>query len=225
MSAPPGSSNARAFFDAIAGRYERSYALPPDVSRRRMARILDLLPAAPARVLDLGVGTGRELSALLDAGLAPTGVDVSDAMIDRGKRRSRPVPIVRADFWEPLPFQDAEFAAALALHGTLAHPPDAGSIASLGRELARVVAKGGVFVAEAPAPAWLDHLIRDPSASDRRVRRTGPRSCVYEDLVTGASIEAVVFDDTEWVAALGPAWRTVVEPLDAVEWLVVARRI
>jgi SAM-dependent methyltransferase len=218
------ASKACEFFDAIAGRYERAYALPVDVSRRRMARVIELLPSTPARVLDLGVGTGRELSALLDAGHAPTGVDVSQAMLDRCARRARPVPLVRADFWWTLPFAAGEFGAAIALHGTLAHPPEPTSMARLGRELARTVAQDGVFVAEAPSPAWLDRLSVDSSASDRRAHRTGPRSCVYEDLVTGAAIDVRVLDEAEWRDALSPAWRTQVEPLDDSEWLVIAHR-
>lgn len=215
---------AAAFFDAIAGRYERSYALSPAASRARMERVLRALPAAPARVLDLGVGTGRELSALLDAGHAPTGVDVSHAMLERCARRARPVPLVEADFWSPpLPFDAGAFDAAVALHGTLAHPPDAGAIGRLGRELARLVASGGRFVAEVPAVAWLDHLDDAPQA-DRRARRTGPRTCVYEDLVTGASIEATLLDEAEWTAALAPDWRATVESIDELEWLVVAHR-
>jgi hypothetical protein len=131
---------------------------------------------------------------------------------------------VRADFWGPLPFGPGEFEAALALHGTLAHPPEPASNAGLARELARVVARGGVFVAEAPSPAWIDRVAMDSSSPDRRVRRTGPRACVYEDLVTGASIEARALDEAEWRGALAPAWRTDIEPLDAFEWLITARR-
>ena len=219
---------AEAFFDAIAGRYERAYALPSAESRRRMDRVLGDLPAAPARVLDLGVGTGRELSALLDAGLSPTGVDASRAMLERCARRARPVPLVRADFWAvPLPFADASFDAVIALHGTLAHPPDAAAIARLARELARVTADGGVFVAEVPSPGWLDRLVRAPppwDAADRRVRRTSARTCVYEDRVAGASIEAVLLDEPDWRAALAPDWEARVESVDEVEFYVVARR-
>ncbi len=228
------SRDAAAFFDAIAGRYERAYALAPAASRARMERIVRVLPAAPATVLDLGVGTGRELTALLDAGYAPTGLDASRPMLDRCARRARPVPLVQADFWAvPLPFADAEFDAVVALHGTLAHPPDDGAMARLARELARVTRSGAVFAAEVPAPAWLDRL--DPldrldaraatdAQADRRARRTGPRTCVYEDLVTGASIEARLLDEAEWSAALAPDWRGAIESIDELEWLVVARR-
>lgn len=210
---------AARFFDAIAGRYERAYALPPEPSRARMKRLLRELPPA-ARVLDLGVGTGRELSALLDAGHRPVGVDVSAPMLERCARRARPIPLVQADFWHPLPFEDASFDAVIALHGTLAHPPDDPAVSELARELGRVVRPRGVWVLEVPSPTWLDAEPRD----DRRLTRTGPATGLYEDLPTGATIEVRLRSDTEWVAALSPAWSTVVEAMTSSEWLVVARR-
>lgn len=220
---------AEAFFDGIAGRYEREYALSSAESRGRMQRVLSDLPPAPARVLDLGVGTGRELSALLDAGHLPTGVDVSRTMLERCARRARPVPLVRADFWaDPLPFADASFDAAIALHGTLAHPPSAEAVARLARELARVTARGGVFVAENPSPKWLDRLEHASTPwddVDRRVRRTGPRTCVYEDRVAGVSIDALLLDETEWRAALAPSWSPRLQTVDEAEYYIVARRI
>jgi SAM-dependent methyltransferase len=218
------TSDAERFFDAIAGRYDREYALPSGLSRDRMRRILLELPPAPARVLDLGVGTGRELSALLDAGHHPTGLDVSSAMLDRCRRRARPVPLVRADFWAPLPIPDASFDAVVALHGTLAHPPADGSLRALGHELARVTDPAGIFVAEVPAPAWLDRLERLPAAADRALRRTGPLTCTFEDHVAGATIEARVLTADAWTVALGPAWTTRVEASGELEWLVLARR-
>jgi SAM-dependent methyltransferase len=218
-------TDAAAFFDAIAGRYERAYALSSDESRRRMERVLRALPPAPARVLDLGVGTGRELTPLLDAGYAPTGLDASRAMLERCARRARPVPLALADFWKPpLPFDDASFDASVALHGTLAHPPDERAVSSLGNELARVVRPAGVLVAEVPSPRWLDRLDSLPPQPDRRVRRTGPRTCVYEDLVTGASIVATLLDEDGWRAALGTDWRASIETVDELELLVVAQR-
>jgi hypothetical protein len=48
---------------------------------------------------------------------------------------------------------------------------------------------------------------------------------VVEDLAAGASIEARLLDEAEWRAALGPPWQPPrIEAIDAVEWLVVARR-
>jgi SAM-dependent methyltransferase len=219
------NDEARRFFDAIAPRYDRVYALPPRLGRERMRRVLSLLPSPPARVLDLGVGTGRELSALLDAGHRPTGVDVSPRMLELCGRRARPVPLFQADFWSAsaLPFAVGAFDAAVALHGTLAHPPGEGALERLGAELARVLRPSGILLAEVPSPAWLERLddARTPTAP---VRRTGPRSCVVEDPATGARLEARVLSGPEWERALGPGWSVNVEPLGEVEWLVRATR-
>jgi SAM-dependent methyltransferase len=214
------------FFDAIAGRYDRVYALSAADSRLRMARVLRELPVPPARVLDLGVGTGRELPALLDAGYAPTGLDSSPAMLDRCARRARPVPLVQADFWQaPLPFDDASFDAVLALHGTLAHPSEDGAIAQLARELGRVVRPGGVFLAEVPSIAWLVALpITPPPDVDRVAYRTGDRTCRFEDRVVDARIDARILDEVEWRAALAPSWQTRVDVTADLEWLVIAHR-
>jgi SAM-dependent methyltransferase len=194
-----------------------------------MARVLRELPASPARVLDLGVGTGRELAALLDAGHAPTGLDASRAMLARCARRSRPVPLVCADFWNaPLPFPDGAFDAVIALHGTLAHPPEAAAVHRLARDVARLVVPGGLFVAEVPSLAWLDSLSSSApvDAGDRVARRTGLRTARIEDLVVGASVEALVLDEAQWRDGLSPGWTTRIEPIEepAVEWLIVARR-
>ena len=213
------------FFDGIASRYDRVYALSAADSRLRMRRVLAELPPPPARLLDLGVGTGREIPALLDAGYGLTGVDASTEMLERCARRARPISLRCLNFWSPpFPFEKNSFDAAIALHGTLAHPPDESALARLARELARVVRPGGGFVAEVPSPAWLDRIGSLPHASDRRIQRTGPRTCVYEDLIVGARIEATLADESEWIAALRPDWQPRVEPIDEVEWLVIAQR-
>jgi SAM-dependent methyltransferase len=220
---------AARFFDAIAGRYDRVYALPSVDSRARMQRVLGALPPAPASVLVLGVGTGRELSALLDAGYSPTGVDVSRAMIERCMRRARPIQVVEADFWDaPLPFEAGAFGAAVALHGTLAHPPEVAAVGRLAAELARIVVAQGRLVFETPSRAWLEGLPTSygEAAGDgeRRLRRTGPATLFYEDLVVGGGIEALLLSEDEWRRALAPHWTPEIEPLGASEWLIRACR-
>jgi SAM-dependent methyltransferase len=220
---------AARFFDAIAGRYERVYALPSSDSRARMQRVVGSLPPAPAPVLVLGVGTGRELSALLDAGYPPTGLDVSRAMIERCARRTRPVTVVEADFWEtPLPFETGAFAAAVALHGTLAHPPDVAAVGRLAAELARVVGPEGRLVVETPSLAWLESLPASYGQAtddgERRLRRTGAATLLYEDVVVGGGIEALLLSEAEWRRALSPGWTADIEPLGSSEWFIRARR-
>jgi SAM-dependent methyltransferase len=214
--------SAERFFDSIARRYDRVYAPSSRDTRARMERVLAEIPPR-ARVLDLGVGTGRELSILQDAGHDVVGVDVSREMLAICARRARPIELVHADFWEPLSFADASFDAVLALHGTLAHPPNgAASVASLAKEIARVLSQGGAFVAEVPSRAWLAHATRGDE--DRRVRALGGDACVYEDLVTGASIEAWIPDASAWRAALGDALAVRVDGIGDDELFVVARR-
>jgi SAM-dependent methyltransferase len=211
------------FFETIARRYDRAYALDATATRERMARVLAVLPKAPARVLDLGVGTGRELGALQDAGYAPTGLDASPSMLAVCARRARPVPLVQADLWATLPVDDASFDAVIALHGTLAHPPARDAYAGLAREIARVVRAGGAFVAEVPSRAWLAGF-EVMGEGDARIVRTGDDRCVHEDRAAGIAVEAVVPSDDEWRDAFAPWFDVTCEALGTAETRVVARR-
>lgn len=224
--ASPIPRDARAFFDAVARRYDRAYALSGPASRERMARVLEQL-GPRQRVLVLGVGTGRELPALLDAGHVPTGLDVSPNMIARCQERSRPIPCVEADFWESLPFPDASFDAAVALHGTIAHPRDEGSLPGLGRELVRVLVDDGRFVAEVPSPTVLTALAAAEETATMRV--TGPHTFVHRDDATGAELAGIALDAEGWTSALARdanrddrTLRVHVTPLGEVEYLLVA---
>jgi SAM-dependent methyltransferase len=213
---------ARRFFDAIARRYDRAYAPDRETSRRKLARMLEVLPPR-ARVLDLGVGTGRELSALLDAGHSPTGLDLSAEMLAICGRRSRPVPLVQADFWQPLPFADRTFDVVLALHGTLAHPPDERAPARLQAELGRVLDEPGMLIAEAPSPEWVSGLsIEGSRVGDFLLRRTGASSCTHDDLVAGVSLEARLLSAQEWSNVFA-SWREVTVEASSTELFIVAR--
>ncbi len=215
------SEDAARFFDAIAACYDRTYALDAKASRRRISRLLPMLPPR-ARILDLGVGTGRELPALLDAGHQPTGLDVSPRMLELCGRRARPIPLVLADFWKPLPFPDRAFDAAIALHGTLAHPPDDEALSSFPNELARVLVPGGVFVAEVPSPDWLSRVTE--GRAEPSLRRTGTDRCVHVDAPSGVSIEGRVLAAERW-RTLFAGWSSVeVMSFEEGELLVIARR-
>lgn len=214
------AGDARRFFDAIARRYDRVYALTGEDSRARVARALREIEGR-RRVLVLGIGTGRELPALLDAGHEVTGLDLSPGMLAVYNRRSRTAPVVLGDFWEPLPFPGASFDAALALHGTLAHPPREGAIGGLARELARVLAPGGVLVAEVPAAEHLRDI--EAQGEGMRLSASGPARFLHRDEVAGVTIEGVALTADAWRAALSPWLEARVEPLGDVEHLVVAR--
>jgi SAM-dependent methyltransferase len=123
-----------------------------------------------------------------------------------------------------LPFEGGAFDAVVALHGTLAHPPSDEALASLASEVARVLARPGVFAFEVPAPGWLDAVERAPSEmADRRARRTAADRLVHEDTVVGAELEARVLEPEAWRALLEPRFDVHFEPIDPHEILVVAR--
>ena len=154
-----------------------------------------------------------------------TGLDVSREMLALTAKRSRPIPLVHADLFAPLPFEPGAFDAVLALHGTLAHAPDEESIPRLAREVSRVLSPAGVFVAELPLPAWLEAVAAGHGDADDRVaRRVGPVRCVYEDLPCKVHIEALILDLGAWCAAFAAAgFATRTEAISDVEALLVAR--
>jgi SAM-dependent methyltransferase len=195
---PSGSvPDATRFWGAIARRYDRVYARSGDEARRSVARVVAELPRN-GRVLDLGVGTGRELPALLDAGHEVVGLDVSPEMLAICAKRARPIPLFEGDLWEPLPWDARSFDAVIALHGTLAHPPREGACSGLAREVARVLRPGGVFVAEVPKAEWLEAVAR---AGNGPIVWLGGGRARFVDEATRVAIEIVAPTPDEWQAA------------------------
>lgn len=215
---------AREFFGKIARKYDRAYALERDESRARMKRITDLL-ANKNRVLDLGVGTGRELPALLDAGHDVVGVDVTPEMIEICNKRSRPIEIHLADFWvSALPFPKNAFDAVIALHGTLAHPPDDAekSLGDLSDELARLLKPRGVILFEVPSPEFLNAIDNDESHAAKSI---GTDRSIHEDEALDVAIEARAFSADRWMSLFSRHFDVRVEPISEVEQLVVGVRL
>ena len=90
------------------------------------------------RVLDACCGTGDLALAAERAGGRVTGLDFSEAMLERARRKSSSVEWVRGDLLE-LPFADASFEAATVAFGIR----NAADLESALRELARVLVRGG----------------------------------------------------------------------------------
>jgi SAM-dependent methyltransferase len=76
------------FFDRVAPRWDERFASDP-ARLVPLTAALDLLPTAPARVLDVGTGTGA--AALMAAERWPdaevTGIDVAPAMIESARAK------------------------------------------------------------------------------------------------------------------------------------------
>lgn len=115
-SQAPGHAGSRIArrYDRIAGVYDiLSAPMEWMGGSRRRRRVL---ARAKGRTLEVGVGTGRNLS-LYPQGVELTGIDVSGRMLARAQRRSRRLGsgavLGQADV-EHLPFTDASFDTVTA---------------------------------------------------------------------------------------------------------------
>lgn len=187
-------ADRRAWFDRWVDTYdaERRILVPCfDAFYGTAAELAALGRTGPARVLDLGAGTGLlagELAAALPEA-SFTLLDEAPAMLDRAAERLAPlgarVETVVADLRGPLP--DGPFdviASALAIH----HLDDAGK-ADLYARAADALAPGGVFVnAEQVAgpTATLDARYRE-----RWVAHTRARGATDEVLAAAAERMAI----------------------------------
>ena len=112
--------------------------------------VLDGLDLAPgARILDAGCGSGRNMVELARRGTV-TGLELATASLQAARARGAG-DVVPGSLDEPLPLGDAAFDLAVALD-VLEHVED--DRAAL-RELARVLAPGGLLVVTVPQYAWL----------------------------------------------------------------------
>ena len=116
---------------------------------------------AAGRVLEVGVGTGRNLPCYA-ADVELTGIDLSPAMLARAQARAeqlgRAVDLRVGDA-ECLPFADGSFDTVLATLTLCSIPDDVTAVA----EMARVLRPGGRLV-------LFDH-VASPSSTVRRTQR------------------------------------------------------
>ena len=138
-----------AMFDVVAPRYDRLnrvLSLGRDVGwRRRAVALARLGPGQGA--LDVGVGTGDlsfELLAASDPMSRVTGIDLSEGMLDRVRRRAARSPIgprfeARHADAQALPFADASFDRVVAGFAVR----NFGDLDAGLREMRRVLRPGG----------------------------------------------------------------------------------
>jgi SAM-dependent methyltransferase len=158
-------------FERAADIYDATRGFPPGVAERvaaLVARAAELKTGA--RLLEIGVGTGRLALPLAGRGLRVTGVDLSRRMMERllAKRGSLSVDVVHANAAQ-LPFARASFDAVLGVHVFHLIPRWRDVL----QEIARVLDPRGVFVhgADDRTSDWAQW--RDCFGRDHRVGNVG----------------------------------------------------
>jgi demethylmenaquinone methyltransferase / 2-methoxy-6-polyprenyl-1,4-benzoquinol methylase len=159
------AEGVRSMFDGIAPFYDAMNDAMTAGLHRRWRRITARAVVEPGgRVLDACCGTGDLAIAAHREGGRVTGLDFSERMLERARRKSSEIDWVRGDLLA-LPFRDASFDAATVAFG-VRNVEDLGQAL---RELRRVLRRGGrLAILEVVRPkgplslfyrVWLDRLI------------------------------------------------------------------
>ena len=131
--------SVRTMFDRIAPVYDAMNRVMTMGLDRRWRRLTAEAVVRPGNdVLDACCGTGDLALADERAGGRVTGLDFSERMLERGRRKSTAVSWVRADVLA-MPFEDASFDAATVGFGIR----NVEDLEAALRELARVLRPGG----------------------------------------------------------------------------------
>jgi SAM-dependent methyltransferase len=134
-------------WDAEAARFddEPDHGLRDPLVRDAWRSLLrSVLPPIPARVADLGCGTGTLSLLLAEDGYAVDGVDFSPEMVRRARHKAGSFPgtsFVVGDAGDP-PLEDGVYDVVLCRHVLWALPDPAASVA----RWARLLAAGGRLV-------------------------------------------------------------------------------
>lgn len=168
-----------AMFDRISPVYDPMNRLMTAGLDRRWRRLAVRAVVRPGdRVLDACCGTGDLALEAERAGGRVTGLDFSERMLERARRKSAAVEWVRGDLLA-LPFADASFDAATVGFGIRNVADLDGGL----RELARVLRPGGRLVLTMPVesrtPAHA-HTLRGAGDLGALLRGAGLRVCRLE---------------------------------------------
>jgi malonyl-CoA O-methyltransferase len=166
----PDRRAARALFDRASAHFDEA-SFVHDHARDILLERLQFLRVTPARVLDLGCGTGRGLAALR-ARFPTAGLVAADSSAEMCARAfaaaaASEAVVVAADAAE-LPFADASFELVVANLVMAWCQPE-----QLFSEIARVLAPSGLVLFSSLGPDTLEQVRRAWSRSDRGIHVHG----------------------------------------------------
>jgi ubiquinone/menaquinone biosynthesis C-methylase UbiE len=219
-------------FDRAASFYDRTRGFPPGVERQIAGAICRQAGLREgARLLELGVGTGRLALPLAGEGLVVFGVDLSWKMLEvlRGKDRAGRIRAVHGDI-TALPFAPASFDAVLAVH--VLHL--VGGWRQALAEAVRALRPGGCFLLgwgerseDSPTwqvrQAWREIVHRLGGTTERPGEREGERIIVA--LEEMGLQRAEVGEAARWTVRVSPAGavRTIAERIFSETWFLPER--
>jgi ubiquinone/menaquinone biosynthesis C-methylase UbiE len=209
MNMPEGQGRITAFWNTVAPDYETPDNVAP-VGTADYAKWVDalrsVLPASPARVLDVGTGTGFIARIAAELGHQVTAIDLSEGMLDASPARDCSITFAVGDAVDP-PFPERTFDVVVSrsLLWTLRQPDQAF------RNWYKLLAPGGRMVAiyglsaaagpELPPDAGAKDSGQEPTFFERhytpdvREQLTAMYLTDHQPLVTAA--EAAGFRDVE----------------------------
>ena len=128
MNVPDGQDRITAFWDAVAPGYETpdNVAAPGTAEYANWVEALrSVLPASPARILEVGTGTGFAARIAAELGHQVTAIDLSEGMLEASSARHRGLAITFAvdDAVDPaFPAESFDVVLSRSLLWTLREP-------------------------------------------------------------------------------------------------------
>lgn len=213
-------------FDArVARQYEAQRTHPPEVARQ-IGEAIAAQAGTTARVLEIGLGTGRIARPVVAAGCHVIGFDLSWDMLAELKRPSSTpgsLATLQADMHH-LPFVSSQFDAVLAVH-VLHLATDWHQVL---QEAARVLQPGGVFI---QGDDWIDpqsvtgrlrdELRRQAMALSPNTRPPAAGIGKEQFLAQLGGLQTEALVAAEWTTWLSPNERlaAIQNRMDAESWM------
>ncbi len=149
---PETNRMVEAGYDRVCGAYARLAENDRWPRMRWLRRLLGLLPPG-ASVLDIGCGSGLPADAAISEKHSVTGIDISQAQIDRARRNVPAGRFLKADL-STMHFAPGSFDATVSFY-TLEHVPRSTHLAVL-KHIASFLKPGGYLLLSVEAADYDD---------------------------------------------------------------------